>query len=627
MNFVIKHIKISEFRCFENLETDFWNRTVVQSDNEGGKSSLASAILWALTGKDSDGNSAFEIVPSGKYGKVSPSVELECMVDDKPLTLKREYKAKYARDKSFKDYATTCYINGLEVGARKFQEYISQNICNENVFKILSNPYTFIESCPKEQKELSWQSQRRMLMELVSNTDDLDLVKSDGRWGMLEEPLKRYSNANEYLSYLKQETAKSQKEVNSFESKMEQQQSNLLEDVGEKIVVDAEIKSDEKKILELRGKIIELQNSEGTKRKEELLWKIRDIESRKSKIKDNYNKLCIEQADQKHALELEANELKSEANEWIAKQSKYADAVSQIENTKQSEFCHTCNQRLPVASIKATEEATKKRIEKGKECVEQARKNAETCMKAAKKRIDEAESLHPPVFPAKEMDALEELANEALQQYKEMEFTKTDTSELDAKIDALEENIDSLKKELYNIERNEDCKNRIKSLQEEHRKNNQKLNDFQKASDLCKDFIYFKCEQMQEKINSLFKTVKFQLFEQNKSNDDIREVCNMTFNGHKYEDLSASTKLVANMELLSAFQKHYNVCVPVVCDNMESVTADIVTDAQVISMYVVEERCPKCGGKSGRRNTDGKWTCESCGNRWEKELVIKEEEK
>lgn len=625
MRFSIVHVLIKNFRAIENINTDLWNRTIVQGDNESSKTGLASAILWCLTNKDALGNSTFEIVPSGKYGKASPSVELECMVDDKPLTLKREYKAKYARDKSFKDYATTCYINGLEVGARKFQEYISQNICNENVFKILSNPYTFIESCPKEQKELPWQAQRRMLMELVSNTDDLDLVKSDEKWGELEEPLKRYSNVNEYLSYLKQETAKFQKEVNSFEAKMEQQQSNLLDGVRTKEEVVADIEARNSNVEKIEAEIAEIENSETEKCKKELLWKLQDIEEQKNKIKDAYNEQCIENSDRKHTLELEANELKAQANEWIAKQAKYADAVSQLESVKQSEFCPTCKQKLPQNAIKAAEETTRQRIEKGKACVEQARKNAEVCMGEAQKKAAEAMEISEPVYPAKELDELQEMKSAIIKEYQKTDSKNENVLDLEVKLRGAKTGIELLQKELYNIERNEECKDRIRELEKEHKENNKRLNDYQKNTDLCKDFIAFKCEQMQEKINSLFKTVKFQMFEQNKSNDDIREVCNMTFNGHKYEDLSASTKLVANMELLSAFQKHYNVCVPVVCDNMESVTADIVTDAQVISMYVVEERCPKCGGKSGRRNPDGKWTCESCGNRWEKKLNISEQ--
>lgn len=625
MKFKIEKVKIEKFRAIERLETELCDKTILLGDNETSKTGFASAILWCLTGKSSDGNSAFEIVPSGKYGTVSPSVELECMVDDKPLTLKREYKAKYARDKSFKEYATTCYINGLEVGTRKFKDYISQNICNESVFKILSNPYTFVENCPKEQKELMWQGQRRMLMEMVSDTPDADLVAMDEKWSPLAEPLKRYSSINEYLAYLKQETTKAQKEVNSFEAKMEQQQSNLSEQARTKEEVIADIEERNNAIADIEAEIRYAQNNESAKHREELLWKMQDIQNRQGKIKEEYNKLCIEHADIKHSLEMEARERKVEADGWIAKQSKYAEAVAQLENTKPSEVCPTCKQKLPAGTIKETEEATKQRIEKGKACVEQARKNAEACMKAAQGKWAEAESRSEPVYPTKELDELQEMYDAIIAEYRSVENQKADTDELEAKLHDVETGIELSRKELYNIERNEECKERIRELEEAHRDNNKKLNEFQRFTDLCKDFVAFKCEQMQDKINGLFKNVKFQLFEQNKSNEDIREVCNMTFNGHKYEDLSASTKLVANMELLSAFQKHYDAYIPIVCDNMESVTADIVTDAQVIEMYVVEERCPNCGGKSGRRNADGKWTCESCGNRWEKKLEIKEE--
>lgn len=137
MNFKIKHVKIENFRVFERLDTDVWENTLISSDNAVGKTSFASAILWALTGKSAEGDSTFEIVPIGKYGEVSPCVELECEIDDRPATLKREYKAKYTRDKQFSDYAVTTYINGIETGVRKFQEWVSKNICDEKFSRFL----------------------------------------------------------------------------------------------------------------------------------------------------------------------------------------------------------------------------------------------------------------------------------------------------------------------------------------------------------------------------------------------------------------------------------------------------------------------------------------------------------
>src|SRR5699024_141602 len=131
-------------------------------------------------------------------------------------------------------------------------------------------------------------------------------------------------------------------------------------------------------------------------------------------------------------------------------------------------------------------------------------------------------------------------------------------------------------------------------------------------------------ENAEDSINALFDNVSFQLFEKNKSNDEIKETCILRFKGIKYQDLSYSTKIIAALEVVRAFQKFYNVTVPIALDNAESITGSVNTGAQTFFMKVKEELCPECGGESGRRNKDGTWTCQKCGHVWKKVLSIVE---
>ena len=121
----------------------------------------------------------------------------------------------------------------------------------------------------------------------------------------------------------------------------------------------------------------------------------------------------------------------------------------------------------------------------------------------------------------------------------------------------------------------------------------------------------------------MFENVRFQLFEKNKSNDEIKETCILKYRGVKYDDLSYSTKIIAGLEVVKAFQKFYNVTVPVLIDNAESITETLKTNSQCFLMYVKDEHCPECGGESGRKTEQGTWLCKRCNHEWKKKLEIR----
>lgn len=622
MRFVIKKLLVENFRCFEHLKTDLWDRTVVRGENESGKSCLASAILWALSGKDVEGNSSFEIVPTGHYGEASPSVTLECKIDEKPLTLKREYLAKYTRDKKFSSYVTVCYINGLEVGVKKFDSYISEHICDEEIFKILSNPYTFIENCPKETKEPMWQAQRRLLMGLVSSESDIDIATSNDNFKELAEPLNRFTDSSEYLSYLKQEKSNCTKNISAFESKLTQQEENIIEVSMTEKETTAVMNDLTAQMETLENQNNEHKQSVGIEKINTIKKEILNLKNERQKLLDDYKEKLDDYNKEVESILAKSRVAKQEADKYIGKQAQFATEVERIKQSKTDTICEACHRPLPVHMINEVEKAKQERIATGNAYIEKARLLAQQKSEEYQSLVAEAENLSEPIYPLIEKD-IEEKIDTLMESLGSIQSVEN-IAGYEEKKEELSKAIESTRQILYNIKHNADCEEKIRALEQENRENNLKLNEIEKAIDKCKAFISFKCEQSESKINELFPNVKFRLFEVNKTNDDIREVCDMTFNGHKYADLSQSTKLIVNLELLSAFQKHYDSYIPIICDNCESVTADIENSAQVIQMYVKEELCPTCGGKAGRRQQNGLWKCQKCGHEWAKKLEIKE---
>lgn len=623
LKFVIKYISIKDFRCFDNLETDLWSKTTITAANECGKSSVASAILWCLTGKNIEGNSTFEIVPIGKYGEVSPAVTLECIIDDRPVALKREYKAKFTRDKKFSDYAVTTYINGIETGVRKFQEWVSKNICDEQVFKILSNPKTFIEDCPKEAKELTWQAQRRLLMSIIGESKtDLEIAESEEKFKLIVEPLKRYDSATQYLLFLKKQYSEIQKEMDLFETKIEQQEKNISEIKHSDSEIEELVNKTKQDAAKLNAENEAFKNSGKSQKANEIKTQITALAKEKENILSKYNEDMIVFNRTKETYQKEAQEFKEKCEKGLETIRTYSNALERLKAKVVVEVCPTCGQKLQRFAIENAKKKIETRIKNGEYKTAQESRNVAEYKKKYEELSAKASNIMEPVYPSKAIEIQSKIDSLMEEVCNVPEAVNMPGYEENLKI--LEKTMDELKIEFILSQKNKEIEAEIEKIEANHKENVLKMSNIQRGIDLTKDFISLKCSMAEESINSNFENVKFQLFEKNKSNDEIKETCILKFKGIKYQDLSYSTKVIAAIEVVKAFQKFYNSYVPIVIDNFESVAGEVETNAQTLFMIVKEENCPKCNGHSGRRNSDGTWTCKKCGHVWKKTLEIKE---
>lgn len=623
MDFKINHATIENFRVFDNLETELWNKTEIVADNAVGKTSFASAILWCLTGKDVDGNTSFEIVPMGQYGKVSPAVTLECAVGDKPVTLKRECKAKYARDKSFAGYATTTYINGVETGVRAFGDWISTRICNEQVFKILSNPKTFTENCPREPKELQWAAQRRLLLSILGDRkSDSDIAESDDKWKDLVDPLKRYESATTYLAFLKKQYSELQRKLDEYGIRIEQQEKNIKPEPHTESEIAELVNQVKSDAADLKAKNDDYKRQRRTGIADEIKAKIAEATQRRDAMLKAYTDDMQVFARAKASYQAQADEAKRKCDEKSAELKKYIEALEKLKSAPVREVCDKCGQRIPANRIEAAKKKLAERIENGQKMIAQIRDQTIKLNRQWQETQAKANGLMEPTYPAR----VEE-ANKEIQELTDQLLNVPDGKDMDtfqSEMQALEARMDELKQEYQVIKNNASMTAEIERIEAERAECAESISETQRMLDLARAFVSYRCSSSEDAINALFDNVKFQLFERNKSNDEIKETCILRFKGVKYQDLSYSTKIIASVEVLRAFQKFYGVTVPCILDNSESITGNVDTGAQTIYMRVREEFCPKCNGESGRRNQDGTWTCKRCGHVWKKKLEIGE---
>ena len=192
MNIAIQKLTLTNFKCFRSKEIVFEPRiTTIRGRNGVGKTTIADAILWCLFGKNSQGQSDFDLKTHDEDGKPIPNLDhsvemvLETSAPDdatfEAVTLKRTLKETWIKKRAsneqvFKNNTTEYLVNGDSFTAADYKKYIAQLI-DEDIFRAITNPTYF--------PSLKWQVQREFLTkmvgdiepEVIANTDELvDLV-------------------------------------------------------------------------------------------------------------------------------------------------------------------------------------------------------------------------------------------------------------------------------------------------------------------------------------------------------------------------------------------------------------------------------------------------------------------
>jgi DNA repair exonuclease SbcCD ATPase subunit len=199
MNIRISRLELTNFKCFRHKELTFDSGvTTIRGRNGVGKTTIADAIIWCLFGKNSAGQTTFDLKTHDEQGNTIPhldhSVEMQLELwssagtmaqglSVKTVTIRRSLKESWikkrgATEETLKGHTTEYFIDGESTTAKDFEKYIS-NLINEDLFRTITYPSYF----PSKK----WQEQRAFLAgmvgtiapEEIATTDELaDLVKS-----------------------------------------------------------------------------------------------------------------------------------------------------------------------------------------------------------------------------------------------------------------------------------------------------------------------------------------------------------------------------------------------------------------------------------------------------------------
>lgn len=615
-----KGIKFGDFR--------FTNNTIIRGDNATGKTTVFDALCWLLFGKDSLDRADFQI-KTLKNGEPVHNVNhmVQAAFDNEDgtgFTLKRIYREKYSNPRGgevkLTGHTTDYFINDVPSKEKEYKAFIN-NMINEDVFKLITNPLFFNE-------QYTWQNRRKLLLEMCGDVDDASVINSKDELKRLTELLNGRS-VDEQRKIIASKKTAINKELDMIPVRIDEAvkckptpleaEQKLKDDIA---TIETAIKQlDEDKSVIVNG----LDGAERTA-------KIREV---KRKLADRKSQLMNEHTDNERRLEHEYKLSLVQLQMAESERDRYKDREyeldSQIKQEEarieklQAEFdtfnkqqfddenCPTCGQPYPAE--KRAELEAMFNIQKA------------TNLEEWQKLIDSAKALRQNYIEQKEImqvkadgmsSQIEELSNNKDAKQKAMnevgevdldndvqvndlkaelfmlELDEDNSSDdqlkrLDSELSELADKRSTLQTELTKYDVIRDITKRINELEQEQQRLINEKNLVDETAFLLDEFVKAKVEMLEDTINKHFTITTFKMANV-LVNGSVEDCCETMVDGVPYRSLNNAARINAGIDIINALTKFYNVTAPVFIDNAEAVTKFVNCNSQTIKL-IVDETC------------------------------------
>lgn len=609
---------------FINFEFD-GNDASIYGDNATGKTTIFDSLCWLLFGKDSLDRADFEIktlVNGEPLHNVNHEVEATFSNDDGTgFTLKRIYRERYSNPRGgetkLTGHTTDYFINEVPVKEKEYKAFIN-NMINEDVFKLITNPLYFNE-------QYSWQNRRKLLLEMCGDVDDESVINSRDDLKRLAQLLNGHTVEEQKKIVAAKKTALN-KELDMIPIRIDEAVRNKPEIASDKTKLTQDIQVIMNGIDELEKEKAIINNGfEATEKHSKIREINRQLEARRSEVLLDYKK-------DKQALrskyELSLMQLKSLEAERDRYYDRHNDLNRDIdlENKRieklQDEFnsfnnqefdtvnCPTCGQPYPdekraeLETIFNTQKSTN--LEEWQKLIDSAKAMKQSYMEQQDLMAVKVDGLtNQIVDKQKEYDSqfkdYEELQEPNIEDdpaYKDLKAelfilelddgNEADDDKLlkiDTELKELKSKKSALETELNKFKMAADIDTRIAELETQQRKLAEEKNLLDETSFLIDEFVKTKVDLLEQSINSHFEYARFKMFN-GLVNGSIEECCETTYKGVPYRSMNNAARMNVGLDIINALTKFYNVTAPVFIDNAEAVTDFIKCNSQTIKLVV-----------------------------------------
>ena len=642
----VKSLSLVNFKGVRELDLQFVDgENMIGGSNGTGKTTVFDAFTWLMFGKDSTGrsDSNFNIKTLDDAGKpiyhLDHSVVAVMCVDGTDVKLERKYvevwqKQSGTTDMFLKNHKTEFFVNDVKCATKKEYDAEVNEIINESVYKMITNPWYF--------PQLSADNQKSMLIDMAGEVSDEDVAATNKNFAKFLEDL----NGKPMEKMAKEIQAK-KRACNEILDRIPSQietAENVMPEAEDWDAIDAEIKNKLKEIEDIDATIADKSkvNEKEYERKASIQNQIGDAKLELANVKNeiranasqarnvaiqeiNNIQLQIQGNDNmikstNRLIENQEKEIESKEINVKALREEYKKVFASMIEFDDGQFiCPTCKRPYDAADIEAkkkeltenfnTDKADKlKKIqEKGKALnaalaemkqtlatyKKELAKHEESVLTLQKKKSEKEAEMPEPVDEANIIDTDQrviDLQNKIvdLENQLNVGIKVIDVSELREQKRVANEALQGLYKRAAKKEQIERTRKEIEDLEKKQASNNQVLADCEQWERLHIQFQKAKDEELLKRINGMFEVVSFS-FLSTQLNGNEKLTCVCTVNGTPYPDVNNAGKINAGLDIINAICKAKGVTAPIFVDNAESVNDILKTYSQKIMLYVTKD--------------------------------------
>lgn len=634
---ILKTLVLQNFKGIENLSIDFKNDTQILGANGSGKTTIFDAYSWLLWDKDSNSRKDFDIKPFAENGETKHGLESivtgHFELDGQPLKLSKTYKEIWTKkrgnvDAVFSGNTTDYFINDVPVKKSEYNQRI-ETFISEKEFNLLCNPLYFSEILDKKER-------RAVLLSLIKDVDNSEIFSINKDLKELElnnytiEEIKAMAKAsakktNEELNSLPIRIDELEKSKNDFDFKdLEEQKAETekaIADIDKAIAKSSEstnvivqknniIQNKLDEMQKIKLKIDEINEDRQLQATREYNQKYSDFFANKDKLKQtitlkemllNQLKDSIKQCTS-NILELK-EKLQDLRNSWTSENAKQFDGSlicptcqREFEEDKKDEILSDFNKHKAETLTKIQNQANelKEKIQNTEEYLEKLKSDAET----NQKEIEDLQKVFGDFGEFTEEKPVIEKEDYPIEYYtlqKEIEIIKQDLQAISNNDNTailqqkqhLQNSLNEIVSKLALKDNNKMIDEKINNYLAQEKELAKIFEEQQRKIFLADEYTRIYTSLVQDKINDLFKTVNFRLFE-TQVNGEIKETCEVTVNGVPYPSVNNAGKINAGLDVINSLSGHFEKRVPIFVDNAESITDILEVKSQIVKLYVAK---------------------------------------
>ena len=626
-------LEIENFKCFRHLKLDFDGRNVsIYGDNAAGKTSVFDAMMWAIFGKDSQGNGDknLEVKPLDASGNVIDhdaltAVDVVMDVNGEELTLRRTYREVWSTKRgsaeaTFDGHTSEYFINGVPIKKNGFADKVSE-LVDEETFRLLTNT-SYVPA------QISWQDRRAVLFQVAGVMDDRQILATNEAFAPLVESMGKLS-VEDYKKKLLSEKKKFVGAKTEIPARISECQKTIediqgLDFAGAKAEVEA--LNIRKESIEAQILAIEHDSAAEQKRLEiresqlEMTALVNENKAyRASQNTDsgNLHRMNVRLTTLQQQVSIKKKGLENETRHISNLEKKIEEArqmwMAVNCNTFTGGVCITCGQALPAEKLQKAMEAFEAGKKKQLDDILGDANGYKEMKAQAEDRltrgVDEVAQVEAEI---QELQAQIAAAEANVVEIKDMDGYAEKASAINAKIEKLNGELADMVMDSnttvqkLRVERTEIIrliatqqvtiskeslldysKKRVEELREDARSAAECLEAIEKMLYLMEHYSRYKTRFVEDSINGLFRIARFRLFRE-QANGGIEERCDVVHDGVPYISVNNGMKINLGIDIINTLSTAYGVRVPLFVDNAESVTSLEKCGSQIIRLVVSE---------------------------------------